>query len=145
MNSYIYIYRCFTCCSVAKLCPALWDTMDCSTPGFPVLHCLPEFAQTHVHWVGDAAISSSVVPFSSCHQSLPASESFPMSQLFITLQIETACFKTWRVMQSPLKNVMFSLERSLSIWNLLFRLLLLLTLTVKEVSWLVLCKSLYWH
>ena len=28
--------------------------MDCSTPGFPVLHCLPEFAQTHVHWVTDA-------------------------------------------------------------------------------------------
>ena len=28
--------------------------MDCSTPGFPVLHCLPEFAQTHVHWVSDA-------------------------------------------------------------------------------------------
>ena len=28
--------------------------MDCSTQGLPVLHCLPEFAQTHVHWVGDA-------------------------------------------------------------------------------------------
>ena len=28
--------------------------MDCNTPGFPVLHCLPEFAQTHVHWVGEA-------------------------------------------------------------------------------------------
>ena len=28
--------------------------MDCNTPGFPVLHSLPEFAQTHVHWVGDA-------------------------------------------------------------------------------------------
>ena len=27
---------------------------DCSTPGFPVLHYLPEFAQTHVHWVRDA-------------------------------------------------------------------------------------------
>ena len=27
--------------------------VDCSTPGFPVLHCLPEFAQTHVHWVSD--------------------------------------------------------------------------------------------
>ena len=27
--------------------------MDCSTPGFPVLHHLPEFAQTHVHQVGD--------------------------------------------------------------------------------------------
>ena len=51
------------------------------TAGFPVLHCLPEFAQTHVHWVDDA-ISSSVAPFSSCLQSLPASESFPMSWLF---------------------------------------------------------------
>ena len=28
--------------------------MNCSTPGFPILHCLPEFAQTYVHWVGDA-------------------------------------------------------------------------------------------
>ena len=28
--------------------------MDCSMPGFPVLHNLPEFAQTHVHWIGDA-------------------------------------------------------------------------------------------
>ena len=28
--------------------------MDCSAPGFPVLHLLPEFAQTYVHWVGDA-------------------------------------------------------------------------------------------
>ena len=40
------------CCSVANSCPALCDPMDCSTPGFPVLHYLPEFAQTHVHWVG---------------------------------------------------------------------------------------------
>ena len=57
--------------------------MNCSTPGLPVHHQLLEFTQTHVHWVGDAiqAISSSVIPFSSCPQSLPASESFPMSQL----------------------------------------------------------------
>ena len=40
--------------SVAKLCPTLCDPMDCSTPGFPVPHCLPESAQTHVHWAGDA-------------------------------------------------------------------------------------------
>ena len=38
-------------CSVTKSCPTLCDSMDCSTPGFPVLHYLPEFAQTHVHWV----------------------------------------------------------------------------------------------
>ena len=42
------------CCSVAQSCPTLCDPMDCSTPGFPVLHHLLEFAQTHVHWVGDA-------------------------------------------------------------------------------------------
>ena len=42
------------CCSVAQLCPTLCDPTDCSTPGLPVLHHLPEFAQTHVYWVSDA-------------------------------------------------------------------------------------------
>ena len=42
------------CCSGAQLCPTLCNPMDCSTPGLPVLHHLPEFAQTHVHWVGGA-------------------------------------------------------------------------------------------
>ena len=35
--------------SVTQLCLTLCDPMVCSTPGFPVLHLLPEFAQTHVH------------------------------------------------------------------------------------------------
>ena len=39
--------------SVIKSCPTLCDPMNCSMPGFPVFHCLPYFAQTHVHWVGD--------------------------------------------------------------------------------------------
>ena len=52
------------CCSVAQSCPTLWDPMDCSTPGFPVLHYLPEFAKTHVHWVNDAIQPSH--PLSSC-------------------------------------------------------------------------------
>ena len=58
--------------------------MDCSMPGFPVLHYLLEFAQTHVHWVGDAIqqMPSSVSPFSSYPQSFPASGFFPMSWLF---------------------------------------------------------------
>ena len=43
-----------SCCSVTLLCPTLCDPMDCSTPGFPVLHYLPELAQTHVHPVSDA-------------------------------------------------------------------------------------------
>ena len=40
--------------SVAQSCPTLCDPMDCSTPGLPVHHQLPEFTQTHVHWVGEA-------------------------------------------------------------------------------------------
>ena len=40
--------------SVAQLCLTLCDPMDCSTPGLPVHHQLPEFTQTHVHWVSDA-------------------------------------------------------------------------------------------
>ena len=53
-------------------------------PGFPVLHHLPEFTQTHVHWIGDAIQPSHPLssPFSPCPQSFPASGSFPMSQLF---------------------------------------------------------------
>ena len=56
--------------------------MDCSMPGFPVHHQLLEFTQTHVLWVSHPTISSSVLPFSSCPQSLPASGSFQMSQFF---------------------------------------------------------------
>ena len=40
--------------SVAQLCPTLWDPMDCSMPGLPVHHQLPEFTHTHVHRVGVA-------------------------------------------------------------------------------------------
>ena len=46
------------CCSVAKFSLTLFNLMNCSTPGFPVLHYLLEFAQTHVHWFGDAIQSS---------------------------------------------------------------------------------------
>ena len=46
------------CCSVTQSYPTLLDPMDCSMLGFPVFNCLPEFAQTHVHWVGDAILPS---------------------------------------------------------------------------------------
>ena len=70
--------------SVTQSCPTLCDPMNRSTPGLPVHHQLPEFTQTQrssSRWC-HPAISSSVVPFSSCPQSLPASESFPVNQLF---------------------------------------------------------------
>ena len=58
------------------------DPMDCSTPGFPVLHYLPEFAQIHVHQGGHANDHLILCcPFSYL-QSFPTSGSFPKSQVF---------------------------------------------------------------
>ena len=50
--NYIYIINIFL--HSFSLCPNLCDPMDCSTPGLPVHHQLPEFTQTHVHRVHDA-------------------------------------------------------------------------------------------
>ena len=63
----------FCCCSVAQSCPTSCDPVDCSMPGFPVLHYLPEFAQTHVHWVSDAIQPSHLL-------SSPSPSSFNLSQ-----------------------------------------------------------------
>ena len=69
---------------VSQLCLTSCDPIDCCTPGFPVLHCLLEFAQIWVHWVGDAISPSHPV----LHPSVPALSVsqdqglFPVSQLF---------------------------------------------------------------
>ena len=71
------------CCSVAQLCPTFCDLMDSSTPGFPILHHLPELGQSHVHWVSDTIQPSDpIVPFSLCLQSFPVSGSFRRSRRF---------------------------------------------------------------
>ena len=64
------------CYSIAQSCQ-LCNPMDCSTPGYLIIHHLPELAQIHIHW-----ISVSVIPFSSCLQSFPALGSFLKSWLF---------------------------------------------------------------
>ena len=65
------------CCSITQSCLTLCDSMDCSIPGLPVHHQLPEFSQTHVHRVSDAIQPSQPllspfpsVPNLSQHQSL---------------------------------------------------------------------------
>ena len=70
--------------SVVQSCPTLCDpdtVLDCSTPGFPVHHELPELTQTNVHWVGDAIqqshpLSSLLLPPSI----FPSIRVFPVSQ-----------------------------------------------------------------
>ena len=52
----------FSCYSVTRSCPALCNPTDCSTPGFPVLHHLLEFAQTHVRRFSDAIQPSHPLP-----------------------------------------------------------------------------------
>ena len=71
-----------SCCSAAQSCATPWDPMDCSTPGFPVFHHLPELAQTHQLMMPSNHLIL-------CHphfllpQSFPASRSFPMSQFCV--------------------------------------------------------------
>ena len=57
-----------SCCSVAQSCLTLCDPTNGSVPALPVLHYLPEFSQTHVHWVGDAI-----------QQSHPLLSSYPLA------------------------------------------------------------------
>ena len=70
--------------AVAQSCSTLCDPMNLSMPGLPVHHQLPEFTQTHVHRVSDAIQPSHPLssPSPPAPNPLPASESFPMSQLF---------------------------------------------------------------
>ena len=78
--------ECCCFCSLTKSCLTLCDPMNYSTPGFFVLHYLPEFAQTHVHWVGDAIqpshpLSPSSPPALNLSQLMG---SFPMSQTLVS-------------------------------------------------------------
>ena len=69
--------------SVTQSCTTLWDPMDCSTRGFPILHHSPEFLK--LMSIESVMPSNHLIlcrPFSSCLQSFPASGSFPVSQLF---------------------------------------------------------------
>ena len=66
--------------SVTQLCLTLCNPMDCSTPGLPVHHQLPEFTQAHVHWVGDA-IQPSPVQFFATPQPVSMSQA-PLSMGF---------------------------------------------------------------
>ena len=68
--------------SVTQACPTLCDPMDCSTPGFPVPHQLPELAQTHVHQ-GDDAIQ----PSHSLSSPSPPALIFPSSRVFSDVSV----------------------------------------------------------
>ena len=65
--------------SVTRSCPTLCDPMDCSTPGFPVLHRFPEFAQTHVPWVSEVMPSNRLI---LCRPLLLLPSTFPSIRVY---------------------------------------------------------------
>ena len=77
------LYTIGCCCSVILSCLSLCDPMDCSKPGFPVLHHL--WSLLKLISIESVMLSNHLIfccPLSSCLQSFPASGSFPMSQFF---------------------------------------------------------------
>ena len=106
---------CFCCRSVAKSCLTLWDHIDCSKPGFPVSHHLPEFAQVYVHWISDAIRPS--------HPLLPSSPAFNLSQYQGLFQ--------W---VGSLRQVARVLELRLQSFQWIFRIDFLLTSLISLLS-----------
>ena len=97
--------------SVAQLCPILWDPMDCSMPGFPVHHQLPELTQIHVHWVSDAIQPSH--PLSS-----PSPPVFNLSQHQGLFQWVSSLHQVAKVLEFQLQHQSFQwIFRTDFLWN----------------------------
>ena len=89
----------------------LCDPMDCSTPGFPVHHQLPELTQTHVHWVGDATQPSNPL-------SVPSPPAFNLSQHQGVFQLVSSLHQVAKVLEFQLQHQPFQwIFRTDLIWN----------------------------
>ena len=86
--------------SVAQLCLTLCDPMDCSTPGLPVHHQLPELTQTRVHWVSDAIQPSH--PLSS-----PSPPAFKLSQHQGLFQWVKSSYQVAKLLELQLQHQSF--------------------------------------
>ena len=76
----------YWCYLITKSCPALCKPTDYSTPGFPALHYLPEFAQIHVHWV----VMPSNHLILCCPLLLPSI--FPSMKVFANESAQSLCY-----------------------------------------------------
>ena len=103
--------------SVAQSCPTLCDPMNCSTPGLPVHHQLPEFTQTHVHRVSDATqpshplSSPSPAPNPSQHQGLLQ---------WVNWQNVVPWRREWQTTSIFLPWEQISVEKANSLWLICF-------------------------
>ena len=126
---------CWCYCSVSRLCPSLCNPMDYSTPGLSVPHHLPEFAQVHVHWIGDVIQPS--------HLLLPSSPfAFSLSQdqgLFLWV---SCVHQVVKVLELQLQHQSFQFH-FIQVYNIvLLTWVTLLCLTPPELIHLI-TESLY--
>ena len=92
-----FLHSCRCSCSVIQSCPALCDHMDCSLPGFSVLHHLPELAQTRICQVSDA-----IQPSRSLSSPSPPLSIFPSIRIFSNeLALRIRWPKRWSFSISP--------------------------------------------
>ena len=86
--------------STAQSCLTVDDPMDCSTPGLPVHHQLPEFTQTHVHWVDDAIQPSHPL-------STPSPPTFTLSQHQGLLKWVSSLHQVAKVLEFQIQHKLF--------------------------------------
>ena len=85
--------------SITQSCPTLCNPMDCSTPGLPVHYQLPEFTQTHVHWVSDAMQPSHLL-------SSPSPPAFSLSQHQGLFKWVSSLHQVAKVLEFQLQSVL---------------------------------------
>ena len=119
--------------SVSQSCPTLCDPMNCSMPGLPVHHQLPEFTQTHVHWISDAIQPSH--PLSSPSPPAPNPSQHPSLFQWVNSSKEVA-----KVLELQLQNQSY---QSIQGWFPL-RLTGLIFLLSKGLS-RVFCSTTVWN
>ena len=101
VNNFIQLLLLWQLChSVTQLCPTFWDPMDCSMPGLSVLHHLLEFAQTHVHRVGD-------VIQQSCLLLPPSPTAFSLFQHQSLFQWVSSSHKVAKIVQLQFQHQSF--------------------------------------
>ena len=105
------LFLTFSCRSVAKSCLTLCNPVDCSMPGFPVLHHFLEFAQVHVHWISDA-----IQPSYPLLPSLLLPSVFPSIRIFsseLALHIRWQKYWSFSISPSSEDSGLISFETSL--------------------------------
>jgi len=112
--------------SVTQSYPTLWDPMDCSMPDLPVHQQLPEFTQTHVHWVGDA-----ILPFHPL--SSPSPPAFNRSQHQCLFQWVSSLHQVAKVLEFQLQHQSFHQKKNFHLCSLCQRKEMRRAETVKEL------------